>query len=539
MSKPNFIDLFAKRATDEELSAVEDGMVDPGEAAAAGLAVSTGLAARAVPFLMNMAFDTFSPAKTEWLGTNISDLKKLDMSNFPELGSPEWSKLRVKEKAKLLGLFDIKPSDPNFKGAIGEAGAILPELPHRALSVKNGKVVAEAQAGVREAISSATGLPISRRTPRISSSGRIRETVLDAPSWFKLYDDDAKGVAASVDKMIDSYKLSEKGVRMNLTRGPWSAMMGPSYNTVSKEVVLPWVNEAYITHELGHAAHLSNPVAKASNAARRAMFGGAMAAIPMAYLVGNEIKEMFPGEIDDKAVDFVQKHAPAIITATYAASELYPELQASARAIKHIRNTRGTQAAKQALKHLVPAFGTYLAPLIPLAIGTSLAKKYYFDAKKGNDSLEKESGLREGFGDFWSRYGPLLTEPAYIATQVAKQSTDLLRQDPNTILNRVAGAARHVVKSPEFISGAVGAGIPAAVLAYVYHNTPHGRLTKEKWRQIDEKGADPIERLQIAMDREEAKKKNNDITLPLITGMGAAMAGGFMRKTFSDLLRVL
>ena len=41
-----------------------------------------------------------------------------------------------------------------------------------------------------------------------------------------------------------------------------------------------------------------------------------------AMIAGDRIKEMIPGTIDDRAIEFMQNHAPEIMGATLAATQL-------------------------------------------------------------------------------------------------------------------------------------------------------------------------------------------------------------------------
>lgn len=556
MPSTDFIHLFAKQADDideiveeavEEDAATNDKWVDPGEAAAAGLVASTGIAAKAIPWIANIAAGLMSPERVRWYGTDIRDMKNIS-SGIPgvveragDASDLAWLDIKTKDKAKILELFNVKPSDPNIRHSQKLFSTFFPRHPGASITTTADDIILTPAGGYpvkgssnfQSADDIAKG--VRQRIPLVRPDGKIIEPFIDIDA-IKKFD---QGTVESIDSMIQKYKLSDKGVKMRLTRGPLSGVLGPRYDPALKEVVLPWVNEAFVAHELGHAAHLTKPGAASLHAARKALFGGSLLGIPMAYLVGNELKEMFPGTVDDKAIDFVQRHAPAIVTATYAGSHLYPEVQATARAISHINKVKGKAAAKQALKHLIPALGTYVAPLVPLAIGASLAKKYFFEAEGKNKKLQKESGWKDMTSNLWTRFGPLLSEPAHIASQVARQSGELFKRDPDEIIKRLYRAGIDNIKSPHFVGGAIGAGIPAAALSYIHHNTPHGKLFEEKKRTIREQGADPIGKLNIEIEREEAKQNENDFTLPLITGLGAAISGGFLRKMFTDLMKVL
>src|SRR4029453_8289624 len=99
----------------------------------------------------------------------------------------------------------------------------------------------------------------------------------------------------------------------------------------------------------------------------------AMAALPIALIAGDEIARAIPGTIDDHAIRFMQAHAPTILGATLAATQLYPEAKASWLAIRPPHEVEGGGAAWRAAKKLLPQLGGYALLTIPPIVGMALA----------------------------------------------------------------------------------------------------------------------------------------------------------------------
>lgn len=461
-----------------------DKLIDPGEAAIAGLAIASGpIAQGVIPAASHLAVTSLGPKPIKFKGPMRYNIDKLK--------GYEDSLKTLTSDAKVLNLFEAQ---------------LIP---------------------------------------------RITEEMLETGKFFipkeKEY---VNKIAPMVDGMLEKYKLPEKGVRLDLGGGSLQNITGPRYRISDKKIQLPWVNESYALHEVGHAAHFSEPGTKLFSKLRGFINGGAALAIPMAYVAGDEIKKMFPGKIDDKAVDFVQKHAPAIAAATWAASDVYPEVQATARAVKYVRDTKGAAAARATLKELLPALGTYVAPIIPAIVGLSLAKKWFFESKKkgikSREEIEKAASVLSHAKDFgsglvggmWDVAAPVGADLSYLAHQFGGQARELFQKPINEFAKDIAVASAKTVKSPEFIAGAIHAGVPTALTAYVMYNTPHGLAFKERKRQIDSRKSNR-EKLRNDIDRIDSKRKENDITVPVIAGITAAVSGGILTKIFSDLGKIL
>lgn len=471
---------FISKVAEEE---DDDRVIDPGEAAAAGIAIAgSKLSRTVVPFLGSMAASKLRPkphiyAATPWYGIpRLQDSALFDLMNGDHVADES-----MKQTHKLLNMFDIglKPKGPLVRTADG---------------LKN--------------------------IPLVDIDGAVK---LDS-------------ISKSVDSMVDSYGLREKGLKFDVGGGPVTRLRGPSYSPSTNRISLPWINEDFALHEVGHAAHLRTPAAKAINTARRMIRAGTNIAIPMAYIAGDEIKKMFPGEIDDKIVDFVQENAPSLLAATWAASDVYPEVQATTRAINHVLKTKGAEAAKSTLKALLPDLASRVIPIIPAVVGISLAKKYYFNAKKKEQ--EKTAGISDTAKGLWGAAREIGSELGGIGSQVSYQAGELVNKPFKEFARSMWDAGVANIKSPEFVQGAVMAGVPTAALAYVYHNTHHGKKYRERSHDIRTRlGMTP--KVVSDMERLKESQKNDSATWPAIAGIGAALSGGFLAKMYADLYRVL
>lgn len=350
-------------------------------------------------------------------------------------------------------------------------------------------------------------------------------------------------IKPTIDSMMDRYDLKRKGVKFDIHSGAMARLRGPYYTPSTKTITMPFVNEDYVLHELGHAAHLTKPGAQTFNTMRRFVKKGLNYAYPMAYLVGNEIQKMVPGKIDDKIISFVQDHSPAIFAGSVLAADVYPEVQATARSVHHVYKTKGAKAAKSALKRWLPHLGTYLIPAIPTMVGLAVARKYFKSAKEKQEKQEKTASFitdaRNLGSGLWAQFGrPLAQTATEVSGQVSKQVQELASFEPRDIAKIVWEAQKKNIKSPEFVAGALTAGIPATTLAIVANDTKYGRMLEEKWRQRDSK-AGPLAQAYADVKRLEAKKREGSITYPAIVGITAALSGGMLAKFFTDLGRVL
>jgi hypothetical protein len=334
------------------------------------------------------------------------------------------------------------------------------------------------------------------------------------------------------DSFIKRYGLEDKGVTLRFQKGPLSGLGGGAYVRPTREVYLPYVSKERALHELGHAADFTTPTGRFRSIVSPALSRGTMIALPIAMAAGDEIKRLLPGTMDDKAIEFMQQNAPAIMGATLAATTLYPEAKASILAVKHLRELEraGKQlpgTAATAAKRLLPTFGTYLLGAIPAIVGMSLAKKYMNEARAENEKTASIS----------SRLWQLLPMETIfrgvgIGQQIASQSMNLI-SSPGT-LRRVGSAAKEVGTSPEFIYGALGAGVPAALGSLYLYATPSGEVMRKRLPEE----AHIIEQGRAGRIDEEWKEQH-PLRFASLVGAGAALSGGILSKFITDLKRVL
>lgn len=355
-------------------------------------------------------------------------------------------------------------------------------------------------------------------------------------------------ISDTVDSFIQKHDLPAKGVRMNLQSGPVSGMGGGSYHPSTKEVYLPNVGSEVALHELGHAADYTTRMGKIRSYAEPALQRGVLAALPIALAAGDHIKEMIPGTVDDRAISFMQDHAPGIMAATLTATTLYPEAKASISAIRHIRDLEraGRQpagATMTAFKRLAPAFGSYLLGVVPAVVGMALARKYMNQARSEKSELLERT--REGLGDLEkmsSGLGGLFSgvgRVGDVAKQIAIGTSDLLRQ-PHT-LRRIGHAAKMVGGSPEFIHGALGAAIPATLGALYIYGTPGGSEVRSRLHPETKDQLLKHKALNIgpAAGKNEEWRGAHPFRFAGLVAMGAALSGGIMSRFIHDLTRVL
>ena len=424
---------------------------------------------------------------TDWVGPPVQGVASLSgaqqaMENHLDSGGP------ISVKNRLLGLFDIDQTHPSF----GETAALHPE--------KTKAII--------------------RQHEHLGELGDV------------------------VDSYINKHDLPRKGVRINLQNGPISGIGGGSYMPQTKEVYLPHLGSEVALHELGHAADYTTRMGRFRSFAEPILSKGVMTALPIALAAGDQIKEIIPGTIDDKAIEFMQQHAPGIMAATLAATSIYPEAKASISAIRHIRDLErlGRQpagATMRAAKRLTPLFGSYILGAIPAVVGMALAKKYMNQARSEKkelrehamrqfQSIEKSAGIVSGFKAI-----------ADVGLQVGKSSIDIMKQ-PNT-LRRIGQAAKDVGTSPEFIHGAMGAAIPATLGALYMYGTPGGAEVRSRLhpetrdRLLKHKSTD----IGLGAHTNERWRDEHPLRFAGLVAMGAAMSGGILSRFLHDLTRTL
>jgi hypothetical protein len=360
----------------------------------------------------------------------------------------------------------------------------------------------------------------------------------------------------TVDSFIDKHNLKAKGVTTHIKQGPLNWMLGPRYELASKRVYLPDVHKDIALHELGHAAdYTKGRVGKTRAVMEPLLRRGAQLAIPTALIAGDRIKEMLPGTIDDKAIEFMQNHAPEIMGATLAATTLYPEAKASVLAVQHVAKTEGRQAAIKSLKRLGAGWGTYLLGAIPAVVGLSLARKYMREARaeKGETEDIVQAKLRE-----LEKTGGLITDIpklvgsaargirssgrdiAHVGAQIGQQSKKMVQD--REVLRRIGAAAKEVGTDPTFIQGAVVSAVPAAMASLYLFGTDSGKEIRKRMDPADvaRSYAQKDKGMALVTKRTDDKwREDNPLRFAGLVAAGAALSGGIMSKLFSDLARVL
>jgi hypothetical protein len=343
-----------------------------------------------------------------------------------------------------------------------------------------------------------------------------------------------------VDSFIDTHHLTEHGVRMNFSRGPLGSSLGPRYHIPTKQVFFPSVDKETVLHELGHAAdYTGSALGRFRGFAEPVLRKGALIALPIALVAGDRIKEMMPGTIDDKAISFMQDHAPEIMGATLAATSLYPEAKASFLAVRHIAKTEGSEAAVAALKKLAPAWGTYLLGAIPAVVGMSLARKYMRQARAEKD-LQKTSGaIGSAIRDLVHGVTDSALDIAHVGKEIGRQTVSMI-QEPG-LIRRVTHAAKEIGTSPEFVYGALGSAIPATMGALYLYGTESGNAIRKRIHPDNLNGflSESGKKIPGTSMAKETWREQNPLRFAGLVAAGAAMSGGILAKFFSDLQRVL
>lgn len=354
-----------------------------------------------------------------------------------------------------------------------------------------------------------------------------------------------------VDSFIGKHDLANKGVRMNAHNG---LLGGNYYNPATKEVFFKEIGKEKLLHELGHAAdftgsRLGRIRAKVGPGLQRAVY----AALPIALIAGDRIKEMMPGTIDDKAISFMQDNAPEIMGATLAATQLYPEAKASILALSHIAKTEGHAAARASFKRLGPAWASYLLGTIPPIVGLALARKYMRQAREESpeqqEDIEKTGGVVGSFVGGTSRFlGDTWNDLKHVGIQIGHQSAEIMGS-PGAA-RRIAGAAKEVGASPDFIAGALTTAIPATMGAMYLYGTDAGKHIRARIHPSERDafitGRHPYELLPTMKTpvpgmrhASEIWREQHPLRFAGLVGLGSALAGGIITKLFADLKKVL
>lgn len=498
----------------------DPGSLDPGERALAGMmAVSGSAIGGAATWMANAAL------RNAALGGTAKATRYSQLS-----GDLQWP------KAKLLGLYDLETRRPKYPvAAKKELESLHAEL-ESATRRGNAKEIIQLNKDIR-----------SRKYHPFNVAEMSAKKEM-------------RGMANTIHSFMEKYDLENKGVKINIRKGPLNSILGPRYETISKRVYLPVINKEIALHELGHAAdYTSGRIGKIRRIAEPMLSRGARFIVPAALIAGDRIAETLPGTVDDKVIDFVQANAPMIMGATLAATSLYPEAKASILAIKHISKTEGKDAARKAMKRLGPAFGSYLIGAIPTVVGIMLAKKYMTEArteKAETDKIiagrmaeiEKEASVIRNIGgdlinatiDIARSTRSVGRDLAHIGGQIANQTSKII-SEPGTI-RKLTDSAKHVGTSPEFVQGAFISALPSATAALYLYGTRSGSEIRSRIHPEDRDRSYSEKKKGIpgvSSRSEEVWREQNPKLFAGLVGVGAALSAGVMTKFVSDLARVL
>lgn len=347
-----------------------------------------------------------------------------------------------------------------------------------------------------------------------------------------------KEVENVVDSFIDKHHLIERGVRLNFQRGALNSAMGSRYHIPSKTVFFPSQGKETLLHELGHAADFTgSTLGKIRGAVGPGLNRAVSIALPIAMIAGDRIKEVLPGTIDDKAISFMQDHAPLIMGATLAATSLYPEAKASFTAIRHIATTEGPVAARAAFRKLAPSWAGYLLSAIPPIVGMALARKYMRNARAESDQ-EKISGpifetartlgreLKHGIAD-------TALDLAHAGREIGRQTVSMIQQPG--LMSRLGHAAKEVGTSPEFVQGALSAALPATMAALYMYGTPAGKHIRDRIHPEHNQIGD----YPLARRTHDTWREKHPLRFAGLVAAGASLSAGILAKFYSDLQRVM
>lgn len=334
----------------------------------------------------------------------------------------------------------------------------------------------------------------SARTGRFGDYGDLIYNSLGSVKEKKEVIDELSDIADLGSSFAKEHKLHESGIKFNANiRGK----LGDYYNPIKNTVNMSTASRAVALHEMGHAADYRGSLAKMIGRKMPQTLG--MAAIPAALAYGDSIREKIPGSVDDKVIDFLQKHPISSSIAGYGLSTLYPEARASYSALKHIYKHRGkAEMMKDLKKSLGPAYLTYIAGTLPIAAGALLAGsvrsriKAQEEKKKKKNPLQKAAGISSAKG---------------------------LTADPDV---------------RAFTAGALMAGIPASAITYYLYGTKGGHV-------INDIGEDSGRRdLRFQYGRHigdrlyRSKRKFNEflekhpVSTATASGVGAGALGGLL-----------
>ena len=357
-----------------------------------------------------------------------------------------------------------------------------------------------------------------------------------------------KDMQKSVDGFIAKHQLAEKGVTINPRRGPITYSAKSNYNPLTKRVTLDRIGKAHALHELGHAAdYTGSRIGKARRFIEPLLLSSARVAIPAAIIAGDQIKELIPGSIDDKAIDFMQRNAPALVAGTLAATKLYPELKASILAARYIRETEGPKAAREMIRRtLRPGFQRYLVNAIPAVIGMSLAKRYMANARKEKEDkaklekLKKTAGLADIVAPTLRALRSNVKDLTHVGRQIGRQSADIVYD--GKVLSSLGRAAKTVGTSPQFAFSAYSAGVPAALASLYFYGAPSGKIVRKHIHEEELNTSVPMagtKKVPLVQSSSEDWREKHPLRYAGLVGLGAAFAGGVMSKLYADLARVL
>lgn len=486
---------------------------DPGERAMAGIyAVGSTAVGTLLPVLGNMILRGVATADTVPIAKQIPSHPIGKLQEFGTKSSVP--------KARLMGLFDVKQRVPKMpKGAVSDFNQIM-------------DMVGDVHRGAKN-------VPLSKT---IAAANPVAAKA--AHNFVSISE-----MSNVVDSFIDKHNLKKKGVTINLKSGPLNFMSGPRYVKPAKRVIMPAISKASVLHELGHAAdYTSGRIGRFRSLAEPMLSRAAMIALPAALIAGDRIKELLPGTVDDKAIEFMQNNAPAIMGATLAATSLYPEAKASFLAVQHVAKKEGRPAALQMLKRLGPSFGTYVLAAIPAVIGMSLARKYMREAREEkaetDDLVQKHLSELEktgGLGDAVYRgVRSAAKDIVHVGKQVGSESAQLLRN--NQVLSRAGSAAREIGTDPVFAHVAVSSAVPAAMASLFLYGTNSGKEIRKRMDPAHVRKTQSGSEKGVALVHsrtDDTWREAHPLRFAGLVAAGAALSGGVMAKLFSDLARVL
>ncbi len=180
-------------------------------------------------------------------------------------------------------------------------------------------------------------------------------------------------------KRVEKIRKTINAPNIPLQKGVSHAFVAHPVHPYPKWITASHPNVAAIAHEMGHS--IDSPIRTFSKATPRL--------IPAAFFAG-----MMSAFSDNETL---QTLAPL-----FSASGLLPELleegRASAHALRGIAKAEGARSALQAAGRLAPAFGTYAAGAVPLALAPFVAKAvrdYMMKQRKGKEKTQKKEAAEQ------------------------------------------------------------------------------------------------------------------------------------------------